>query len=233
LSFGYSCSLDLPISVQEIKDAIWDCGEDKSLIPDWESESSSSIPKGCYTSVLINGSPTSELKLKRDVRQGDPLSPFLFIMDVQVINVAVLDARAKNLFSGVEVGIDKIHISHLQYADDALIIGEWSFSNAKNLSRILFGFHLASGLIINFNKSIFYGVGVSHLELSSSSCNRFQKIPSNWQFKTLSIGGRLTLTKAVLGSVFLLQFKAPKSVTKKLESIRRNLFWSGYGDEKR
>ncbi|GJZ21244.1 putative RNA-directed DNA polymerase, eukaryota, reverse transcriptase zinc-binding domain protein [Tanacetum coccineum] len=174
-----------------------------------------------YTSVLINGSPTPEFKLERGLRQGDPLSPLLFILAVEALNVALLDAREKNLFRGVEVGIDKIHISHLQYADDALIMGEWSLSNAKNLSRILSCFHLASGLKVTFNKSRFYGVGVSHLELNCLA---------------LAIGGRLTLTKAVLGSLgvyFFSTFKALKSITKKLESIRRNFFWGGCGDEKK
>ncbi|GJS69334.1 C2 calcium/lipid-binding domain-containing protein CaLB [Tanacetum coccineum] len=119
-----------------------------------------------YTSVLINGSPTPEFKLKRGLRQGNPLSPLLLILAVEALNVSLLDARKNNLFRGVEVGIDKIHISHLQYADDALIMGEWSLSNAKNFSTILSCFHLASGLKVNFNKSIFYRVGVSHLKLN-------------------------------------------------------------------
>ncbi|GJZ11817.1 putative RNA-directed DNA polymerase, eukaryota, reverse transcriptase zinc-binding domain protein [Tanacetum coccineum] len=183
-----------------------------------------------YTSVLINGSPTREFKLERGLRQGDPLYPLLLILAVEALNASLLDARKKNLFRGVEVGIDKIHISHLQYADDALIMGEWSLSNAKNLSTILSCFHLASGLKVNFNKSIFHGVGVSHLELNylalaigCQPCNfpciylglsiglnlsrcsnwfllidRFQKRLSNWKAKTLSIGGRLTLSKAIL-----------------------------------
>nr|GEY13678.1 hypothetical protein [Tanacetum cinerariifolium] len=66
--------------------------------------------------------------------------------------------------------------------------------------------------------------------------DRFQKRLSNWKAKTLSIGGRITLTKVVLGSLgvyFFFTFKAPKSITKKLESIRRNFFWGGCRDEKK
>jgi hypothetical protein len=120
-----------------------------------------------YTSVLVNGSPTKEFKIERGLRQGDPLSPFLFILAVEALNIAFLEARNNNIFHGVEVDKDKIHISHLQFADDALIIGEWSRTNAKNLSRILTCFHLASGLKVNFNKSKLYGIGVTNGELSS------------------------------------------------------------------
>ncbi|GKF71593.1 putative RNA-directed DNA polymerase, eukaryota, reverse transcriptase zinc-binding domain protein, partial [Tanacetum coccineum] len=58
---------------------------------------------------------------------------------------------------------------HLQYADDALILGEWSLVNAKNLSRILTCFHIASGLKVNFNKSKLFGIGVFNHELHSTA----------------------------------------------------------------
>ncbi|GJU62549.1 reverse transcriptase domain-containing protein [Tanacetum coccineum] len=120
-----------------------------------------------YASVLINGSPSKEFKVERGLRQGDPLYPFLFILAVEALNVILIEAKNKNKFHGIEVGKDKTYISHLQFADDALIMGEWSLTNAKNLSRILTCFHLASGLKVNFNKSKLFGVGVTPLEVNS------------------------------------------------------------------
>ncbi|GJX54257.1 putative RNA-directed DNA polymerase, eukaryota, reverse transcriptase zinc-binding domain protein [Tanacetum coccineum] len=120
-----------------------------------------------FASVLVNGSPTKEFKIQRGLRQGDPLSPFLFILAIEALNVALLEATNKNIFRGIKVGKDKIHISHLQFVDDALIMGEWSRDNAKNLSRILTCFHLASGLKVNFNKSKLFGVGISTVDLHS------------------------------------------------------------------
>ena len=116
-----------------------------------------------YASILINGSSSKEFKVERGLRQGDPLSPFLFILAVEALNVILVEAKNKNIFNGNEVGKDKTYISHLQFADDALIMGEWSLTNAKNLSRILTCFHLASGLKVNFNKSKLFGVGVTPL----------------------------------------------------------------------
>lgn len=63
------------------------------------------------------------------------------------------------------MGKDKVYMSHLQFADDALFFGEWSLHNAKVLSRILSCFHLAFGLKVNLNKSKLFGVGASNLEL--------------------------------------------------------------------
>ncbi|GJW59706.1 hypothetical protein Tco_0109041 [Tanacetum coccineum] len=68
---------------------------------------------------------------------------------------------------GAKVERDKVPISHLQFADDALIVGHWSLSNAKNLSIILTCFHLASGLKVNFSKSKLFGIGVLSSELNS------------------------------------------------------------------
>ncbi|GKC94258.1 putative RNA-directed DNA polymerase, eukaryota, reverse transcriptase zinc-binding domain protein [Tanacetum coccineum] len=117
-----------------------------------------------FASVLVNGSPTKEFKIQKGLCQGDPLSPFLFIIAVEALHVTLQEAKFKNVFEGVKVGCNGVDISHLQFADDALILGKWSLDNAKNLCRILRCFHMASGLKVNFTKSKFFGVGVSHSE---------------------------------------------------------------------
>ncbi|GJS55037.1 hypothetical protein Tco_0628399 [Tanacetum coccineum] len=56
------------------------------------------------TSILINGSPTSKSSLKRGLSQGDPLSPFLFIIVMEGLYMALNDGLATNMFHGVKVG---------------------------------------------------------------------------------------------------------------------------------
>ncbi|GJX30645.1 RNA-directed DNA polymerase, eukaryota, reverse transcriptase zinc-binding domain protein [Tanacetum coccineum] len=66
--------------------------------------------------------------------------------------------------------------------------------------------------------------------------DRFHKRLSKWKSKTLSIGGRLTLIKSVLGSLgvyYFSTFKAPIKVINKLEGIRRNFFWGGSLEDKK
>nr|KAJ0217922.1 hypothetical protein LSAT_V11C300121640 [Lactuca sativa] len=200
-------------------------------------------------SVLVNGSPTMEFPLSKGVRQGDPLSPFLFIIAMEGLNIALQEAREKSLFHGIHIPKSECCLTHLFYADDALFIAEWSRSNLKNLARILRCFHATSGLKV-------YGVGISDRELACSArvlgCDagsfpfNYLGVPpiidrvharlSSWKASSLSIGGRLTLVKTVLGSLplyFFSIFKAPCNVISNLEKIRRRFFWGGNDEKKK
>ncbi|XP_071708379.1 uncharacterized protein [Rutidosis leptorrhynchoides] len=110
--------------------------------------------------VLVNGSPTNEFTLERGVRQGDPLSPFLFIIAAEGLNILTKNAVEKGLFKGVKVGADKVMVSHLQYADDTIFIGEWSRLNICNLMKLLECFEKVLGLKVNYHKSSISGMGV-------------------------------------------------------------------------
>ncbi|GJZ09262.1 hypothetical protein Tco_0543545 [Tanacetum coccineum] len=89
-----------------------------------QSHSSHRISR-CQTSlVLINGSPTQEFMLHRGLRQGDPLSPFLFIIAMEGLHIAIEDAKASNLYSGISLGMDNLRLSHSFYPDDVLFLGD-------------------------------------------------------------------------------------------------------------
>ncbi|GKV41862.1 hypothetical protein SLEP1_g49342 [Rubroshorea leprosula] len=111
-------------------------------------------------SVLINGSPTKEFPVSKGIRQGDPLSPFLFLIVAEGLNGLVSAAVEKNLYKGVMVGSGGTTITHLQFADDTIFFGEASDENIKVVKGIMRTFELASGLKINFAKSQLIGMGV-------------------------------------------------------------------------
>lgn len=119
-----------------------------------------------FASVLINGSPTLEFPITKGIRQGDPLSPFLFIIAMEGLNVALKTACNKGLFRGVQLPNLGPSISNLFYADDAIFMGDWEINNIRNLSKILRCFHATSGLQVNFHKSKLFGIGTSHNQAS-------------------------------------------------------------------
>ncbi|XP_071738879.1 uncharacterized protein [Rutidosis leptorrhynchoides] len=69
--------------------------------------------------------------------------------------------------SGVEIGRDKVPISHLQYADDTIFFGAWSEGNIRDLMKLLKCFELTSGLKDYFHKSNLIGIGVEKIEVEN------------------------------------------------------------------
>ncbi|GJZ48173.1 putative RNA-directed DNA polymerase [Tanacetum coccineum] len=123
----------------------------------WRSWISSCLSSASI-SVLVNGSPTKEFKLERGLRQGDPLSPFLFLIVAEALQVSILEACDIGLYKGIFLAKSGANLSLLQYADDALFFGKWSRENALSLIHILRCFELASGLKVNIDKSRVMGV---------------------------------------------------------------------------
>lgn len=110
--------------------------------------------------VLVNGSPTEEFSPQKGLRQDDSISPFLFILVAECLNVLLSRALELNLIKGVRVGDNEVLVSHLQFADDSILFCEADEGGIVNIKRILRCFELVSGLKINFHKSEVCGVGV-------------------------------------------------------------------------
>ncbi|MCI18312.1 RNA-directed DNA polymerase (Reverse transcriptase), partial [Trifolium medium] len=143
------------------------------------------------TSILVNGSPTDEFPRRRGLRQGDPLSPFLFLLAAEGLNVLMEAMVARNLFTGYNIGEQGlVSVSHLQFADDTLLLGVKSWANVRALRAVLVLFETMSGLKVNFNKSMLVGVNISDSwlgEAASVLCCKVGKIP--FLYLGLPIGG--------------------------------------------
>nr|GEV47131.1 hypothetical protein [Tanacetum cinerariifolium] len=183
-------------------------------------------------SILVNGSPTAEFPFFCGLKQGDPLAPLLFILVMESLHISISRAANDDVFKGPDIQ-NLMSLTHLFYADDAVFIGEWSDDNLDNLIKILNCFHLASGLKINVSKSHLLGVGVP-LNIVNQGASRISCSVMHLPFKflgvmvkTLSIGGRLTLLKSVLGAVPIYNmsiYKTPKGVLNEMEMLRNRFF---------
>ena len=71
--------------------------------------------------VLVNGSPTEEFSLEKGLRQGDPLSPFLFNLAVQGLSCMLQRGCDMELIEGLNFNRSGPSLSHLQFADDTFI----------------------------------------------------------------------------------------------------------------
>ncbi|XP_071713312.1 uncharacterized protein [Rutidosis leptorrhynchoides] len=103
-----------------------------------------------------------------DIIRADLTEAIKFFLEKGLNWIAKVAVQA-NLFARVEVGQDKVPISHLQYADDTIFFGKWSVNNIVNLMKLLKCFELSSGLKINYHKSSLFGVGLEHSEVIHSA----------------------------------------------------------------
>jgi hypothetical protein len=132
-------------------------------------------------SVLVNGSPTEEFPFQRGLRQGDPLSPFLFLVVAEGLNVMMSTMVERDQFVGYSVGEqDSMVVLHLQFADDTLLLGEKSWANVWALRAVLMLFEAMSGLKVNFHKNMLVGVNIDdswlHEAASALRC-RVGRVP--------------------------------------------------------
>ncbi|KAG6676484.1 hypothetical protein I3842_15G153700 [Carya illinoinensis] len=184
---------------------------------------------GCPTSIsysiLVNGKPQQSFLPSRGLRQGDPLSPYIFIM-----------SEHNKVITPVHVGRGPITVNHLFFADDSLLFCQ---ANPKE--------ERASGQVLNRDKSsVFFSkntkkdtkvqiqqlVGVR----STGSFEKYLGLPvcvGRKKTKHLSGGGKEVLLKAVLQAIPTYTmgiFQLPESITGRLNQLLRKYWW-GYSED--
>ncbi|GKB70054.1 RNA-directed DNA polymerase, eukaryota [Tanacetum coccineum] len=187
-------------------------------------------------SVLVNGSPSSEFQFFKGLKQGDPISPFLFILIMETLHLSFSRVINAGLFKGISIN-QSFSISHLFYADDAVFVNSKLMGVGINLNEVV---RAVNSIGCSTFSTPFKYLGVivgDNMSRVSSWDDIIYKVSnrlSKWKLKSLLIGGRLTLLKSVLSYISLYHmsiYKVPIGVLSKLESIRRNFFNGVDGSE--
>ncbi|KAA3476719.1 reverse transcriptase [Gossypium australe] len=113
-------------------------------------------------SILINGEEGLNFRSTRGLRQGDPLSPYLFLFCAEGLSALMRLACEEKKISGAKVCRNSLSITHLVFADDCILFGEVSNKGVNMLKDILKEYEECSGQCINFDKSmVFFSANVS------------------------------------------------------------------------
>lgn len=104
-------------------------------------------------SYLINETAHGSVKSQRGIRQGDPLSPYLFILCGEVLSGLCTKAEKDGTLHGIKVARGCPRVNHLIFADDTMIFCQASEKNCLKLNSILLQYEEASGHKINADKS--------------------------------------------------------------------------------
>jgi hypothetical protein len=111
---------------------------------------------------LINGVPSGFYRSSRGVHQGDPLSPFLFVLVMEAFSKMLGAFISRVLISGFTVGsseLNRVNVSHLLFADNTLVFCGANESQIWHLGALLICFEAVAGLKVNLSKSALVPVG--------------------------------------------------------------------------
>ncbi|KAE8690635.1 hypothetical protein F3Y22_tig00110893pilonHSYRG00157 [Hibiscus syriacus] len=124
----------------------------------------------CYTdarySIVLNGSLVGYFKGAKGIRQGDPLSPTLFVLVMNVLSNILNKAALKGIFA-FHPKCRKIGLTHLSFADDLLIFCKGNLESVMGVIIVLDCFYEYSGLKLNAGKCEIFTAGISAHNLDS------------------------------------------------------------------
>lgn len=104
-------------------------------------------------SILVNGEALGHIIPTRGIRQGDPLSPYLFLFCSEGLIALLKDAERRSLVKGIKVCRRASSVNHLLFADDSLIFCKADSLTTSHIQKVLHQYELASGQMVNKGKT--------------------------------------------------------------------------------
>ena len=208
--------------------------------------------------VMNNGFASQLFEIKRGVRQGDPLSPYLFIIALEILNISI---RENKEIIGIKVGNEEIKLN--VFADDltTFVKNTRSFFSLK---QVINNFGYISGLKLNEEKTEVYWLGSLHNspeDLGIDNVNKpmkilgifftydwqkfqelnFEKIITSikkslnvWQWRNLTLLGRIQIIKTFAIPKFMFrasQIPLTKEIIKEINSVLFKFVWKSRKDK--
>ncbi|KAL6211771.1 hypothetical protein ACLB2K_016994 [Fragaria x ananassa] len=127
-------------------------------------------------SILWNGKAMGMINPSRGLRQGDPLSPYLFLLCSEGLTSLFQNVEREGLVHGAKFSEGSPPISHLLFADDSMLFGRVEMQELTLLKQCLLLYERAAGQKVNFQKSVVaFGSGL--LEEQKSLIATFLGVP--------------------------------------------------------
>uniref|UniRef100_A0A803P5M5 Reverse transcriptase domain-containing protein n=1 Tax=Cannabis sativa TaxID=3483 RepID=A0A803P5M5_CANSA len=169
---------------------------------------------------MMNGSTHGHIIPSRGIRQGDPLSPYLFIICAEGLSRLLQHEEHTGNLQGIQISRGAPAISYLFFADNSLVLSRANRRSALAIRRSLDYYCRASGQCLNAekDKKVLFG------EIKEKLWNSL----SAWQEALFSIGGKEVLLKAVSQSIptyAMSCFRLSKSLINQIETMCNKFWW--------
>ncbi|XP_026419678.1 uncharacterized protein LOC113315627 [Papaver somniferum] len=169
------------------------------------------------STVLLNGIPGISFHPSRGLRQGYPLSPYLFITSLKGLSRLFYQAEQNKTFSGMQINKNCPVISHLLFTDDCFIFCRADIAEVQRISKD--EKYLGTPLFFNGQMALNF----------ESLLERAYRSLHGWKAKLLSQAGRTMLINSTLSAYPSYQmqcFEFPASVLDKFDKIQRDFWWN-------
>jgi len=107
-------------------------------------------------SILVNGVPSKPFSPSRGIRQGDPLSPFMFVLMAEGLGRYIKATITDGSLKGLPLHNIQPTLNHSQFFDETLLLNSPTVREANKLNSILSDFTEASSMSLNYDKSKLY-----------------------------------------------------------------------------
>ncbi|XP_058766611.1 uncharacterized protein LOC131640218 [Vicia villosa] len=162
-------------------------------------------------SILVNASVIKDFSMEKGLRQGDPLSPFLFVLVMEALTVLLKKSKDIGEFRGFRINGEKESILYGINLSDRYLEAASSFLSCE-VGSLPFKF-----------LGVRVGDNPRKLSMWKDRLTMLRKRLTVWRGKYLSMAGRVVLINSVLNAIpiYSLSFyKAPKKVLNEVRSIQ-------------
>lgn len=112
--------------------------------------------------MIVNETPIDFFQSSKGLRQGDPLSSYLFVLAMEALSQLIVKAKEGGFISGFSIGKRSsglVEVTHLLYVDNTIIFCETNVEQLRYLNWTLMWFEVIFGLKVNMEKSELISLG--------------------------------------------------------------------------